>query len=129
MRTTHRQSGSLVLLALMLGLCLPAASSPAAHAAGVENQHQLVPAYFYPDWYNAGNRWYRMCDAMNTSAGSSVAIMNPASGPGSKVNPDYSKVIDYCHAKKQKVIGYVDTGYCAVSLTDVIAAINKYYSF
>ena len=119
----------LVVMAITWGLCISASSPPTVYGADVENQHHLVPAYFYPDWYNAGNKWYRMCNAMNTSVGKSVAIMNPASGPGTKANADYTKVLAYCHAKKQKVIGYVDTGYGTVDLAAVIAAINKYYSF
>jgi len=129
MQTTHRPALILAVLALTLGLCLPAGPLATARGAEVENQHQLVPAYFYPDWYNAGNKWYRMCNLMNTSSGSSVAVMNPASGPGVAANADYRKVLAYCHAKKQKVIGYVATGYGAVDLAKVVAAINKYYSF
>jgi hypothetical protein len=129
MKTIRRPSQMLAATALALGLCLPSGSPPAAYGAEVENQHQLVPAYFYPDWYNPGNKWYRMCAAMNASSGSSVAIMNPASGPGTKANTDYKKVLAYCHAKKQKVIGYVATGYGTVDRAKVAAAINKYYSF
>lgn len=128
MQTTHRQARILALIGLTLGLCLPTGSPPPAYGAEVENQHQLVPAYFYPDWYKTGNKWYRMCNAMNTSFGSSVAIMNPASGPGVVANVDYKKVLAYCHTKKQKVIGYVATGYGTVDLAKVVTAINKYYS-
>ncbi|MDP9696636.1 UNVERIFIED_ORG: hypothetical protein J2X79_004219 [Arthrobacter globiformis] len=116
------------IVAAVATLVVPVAPSPAP-AADVVNQHQVVPAYFYPDWYNAGNKWYRMCDRMNTVNGPSTAIMNPNSGPGTKANPDYTKVITYCQAKKQKVVGYVHTSYGARPLSAVKADINRYYTF
>jgi Spherulation-specific family 4 len=98
-------------------------------AWGTNNQHKLVPAYFYPDWWNAGNAWYRMCDSMETAEGPSTAMMNPSSGPGSAANPDYQRVIDYCHGRGQRVIGYVHTSYGSRSATDVKADIDAMYAF
>lgn len=103
--------------------------TPATATADVVNQHLIVPAYFYPDWYNAGNKWYRMCDKMNAVNSASNAVMNPNSGPGTKANPDYAKVITYCQVKKQKVVGYVHTSYGSRPLSAVKADIDSYYSF
>lgn len=127
------QQGSVIAV---LSLVLAAAGLPGglygsqkASAWGVSNQHQLVPAYFYPDWWNTGNKWYTMCDNMNATSDGSTAIMNPNSGPGSSANSDYTQVISYCHDKGQNVIGYVHTSYGARSLQDVEAEISDYYSW
>lgn len=94
----------------------------------VNNQHQLVPAYFYPS--KTSRRWEIMCDAMNARNFSSIAVMNPASGPGTatSANADYTRVVNYCHAKRQKVIGYVYTDYGNRSIAAVKADIDKYYT-
>ncbi|KKU11987.1 MAG: hypothetical protein UX17_C0062G0008, partial [Parcubacteria group bacterium GW2011_GWC2_45_7] len=101
----------------------------AAEPWDVHNQHQGVPAYFYPDWWNADNDWYRMCDTMNPTVVGSFAIMNPDSGPGTSQNPDYTNVIGYCQSRSQNIIGYVYTSYGARPLTQVKADINKYYQW
>jgi hypothetical protein len=98
-------------------------------AWGTNNQHQLVPAYFYPDWWNTPNNWSRMCAAMNRTGGASTAVMNPASGPGTAANPDYARVIQDCHARGQHVIAYVPTGYGARAMTTVRADIDAHYRF
>jgi spherulation-specific family 4 protein len=114
--------------ALLLSIALAlVAAAPAGAAWGTNNQHQLVPAYMYPDWWNTPNNWFRMCDAMNVSAGPSTAVMNPASGPGAAASPDYQRVIDYCHTRGQHVIGYVPTSYGARSAAAVTADIDAYY--
>jgi len=120
------RASAAVMLSLTLALL---AAAPAGAAWGTDNQHQLVPAYTYPDWWNTPNNWFRMCDAMNVSAGPSTAVMNPASGPGTAANPDYQRVIDYCHARGQHVIGYVSTSYGSRSAATVIADIDAYYRF
>jgi hypothetical protein len=117
---------ALVVLAALLAAAAPArAQAPGATG----NQHQMVPAYLYPDWWNPGNGWYRMCDAMDSSGGQSTAIMNPSSGPGAVPNPDYQHVIDYCHARGQRVISYVHSSYGQRPLADVIADIDATYAF
>ena len=93
------------------------------------DQHQIVPAYFYPDWWNPASDWYRMCDAMATTGGPSTAIMNPASGPGAAASPDYQRVIDHCHARGQRVLSYVHTSYGGRPAATVRADIDATYAF
>ena len=116
-----------VLLACMVVAVL--VPDPARAAWGTDNQHQLVPAYFYPDWWNAPNNWTRMCDAMNRTGGASSAVMNPNSGPSTAANPDYAQAIALCHARGQRVIGYVHTSYGARPAATVRAEIDAYYAF
>jgi hypothetical protein len=117
------------LLVVLAALLAGAAPARAQATWDTSNQHQMVPAYLYPDWWNPGNGWYRMCDAMNVSGGPSTAIMNPSSGPGAAANADYQHVIDYCHARGQRVIGYVHSSYGARPLADVVADVDAMYAF
>ena len=102
---------------------------PARAAWGTGNQHQLVPAYFYPDGWNTQNNWQRMCDAMNRTRGASTAVMNPNSGPGAAASSDYARAIAGCHARGQHVIGYVHASYGSRALATVRSEIDAYYAF
>jgi hypothetical protein len=88
---------------------------------------QLVPAYFYPS--GSPNPWHTMCDAMNSEGDGSTAVINPASGPGTSADPNYTAAVEYCQEDGQNVIGYVYTQYTKRSLATVEAAISAYYSF
>ncbi|MEY2535879.1 MAG: hypothetical protein QOF29_3789 [bacterium] len=124
----RRLAPSLLAALIAVGAAMLGAS-PALAAWDTSNQHQLVPAYAYPDAASTPSDWYRLCDAMNVSGGPSTAVINPASGPGAAVNPDYQRVIDYCHARGQRIVGYVHTSYGARPAADVIADIDAYYRF
>ena len=50
----------------------------------------LVPAYFYPSGRGL-KEWEKLIDAAGRAP--IVAIANPASGPGKKVDPNYTAVI------------------------------------
>jgi hypothetical protein len=125
----RRIVAAVVLAVLLVVAAATLGTSPALAAWGTNNQHQLVPAYTYPDWWNTPNNWYRMCDAMNVSGGPSTAVMNPASGPGAAANPDYQRVLDHCHAHGQRIVGYVHTSYGARPAADVIAEVDATYRF
>jgi Spherulation-specific family 4 len=98
-------------------------------SGGVSNQHQGVPAYFYPNVGNPSNGWSRMCSSMNMQMGASTAVMNPSSGPGSSRNSDYVNAVQYCHSHGQYVIGYVHTSYGKRSLATVEGEVTKYYQW
>ncbi|WP_053004958.1 spherulation-specific family 4 protein [Kocuria sp. SM24M-10] len=114
------------LALLFVGLLAPLGVGIPAQAA-VDDQHQLVPAYFYPS--NSSSLWPMMCSRMNATGGGSIAIMNPASGPGTQVDSRYTSAVSDCRAKGQKVIGYVHTSYGSRSLSTVKAEIDRYFSF
>ena len=86
----------------------------------------LVPAYFYPTWWD-GSPW----DDLNTAAASIPieAIMNPDSGPGTAVNPDYQVAVGQLHAAGGKVIGYIPTGYGSGSADDILADVLDYVTW
>ena len=95
----------------------------------VSTRHQGVPAYFYPQVGHDSNGWTRMCSTMNTQQGPGIAVMNPASGPGSSKNSDYVNAISYCHSHGQQVIGYVHTSYGQRPLAPVENEVSEYYQW
>lgn len=88
---------------------------------------ELVPAYFYPS--GTPNPWQEMCAAIGTPGGGSVAILNPANGPGREADANYAAALSYCHERAWRVVGYVYTKYGRRSTAQVEKAINSYYSF
>ncbi len=90
--------------ALLLAVSLVGVASPVR----ADKVSVLVPAYFYPTWWS-GSPW----DELNAAAAKIPieAIMNPGSGPGSRVNPDYQVAVGELQTAGGKVIGYVATGY------------------
>lgn len=121
----------LISAAVMLALVVTMApfTTGVAHASwGVSNQHQLVPLYVYPDWWNTGNAWSYVCSHSNASNIGSTVIANANNGPTTSRNTDYAQAMEICHDGGHNVIGYVDTSYGAVPLATVKADIDAWYS-
>jgi hypothetical protein len=115
------------VVAIIIVLCLGAMPNLACGRETDDNDH-LVPAYFSPGVDEDGvDKWHMMCDAMNHIYNVSTAIMNPSPGPDIDVLEGYSDSIEYCHDRRVKVIGYVDTDYTRIPLADVLADIDAYY--
>jgi hypothetical protein len=90
----------------------------------------LVPAYFYPG--TGGTQGYTNgWDQLDASAGSIPiqAIVNPDSGPGPAVDPNYTKVVNNFVAAGGQPIGYVYTNYGFRSLSDVENDVVKWLTF
>jgi hypothetical protein len=78
-----------------------------------------VPAYFYaltPSWGTL--------DGPPRTA--DLAILNPASGPGSSADPNYVQQVAASQAAGVDVVGYVNTSYGGRSLSSVEADISRY---
>lgn len=118
-----------VLTALLVMLGVGLAASPAHADWDVDDQHQIIPLYVYPDWWNSPNPWTYVCQNSNDGDIGSTIIANPSNGPGGSRNTDYAQAIEICHDAGQNVIGYVDTSYGAVPLATVEADIDDWYSF
>jgi hypothetical protein len=112
------------LLPLLALLLFP---TPAAAAPAREPQIRiLVPAYFYP----AGNglkEWDRLIQA--AAEVPIVAIANPASGPGTRVDPNYTRVLDRAAKAGIRLIGYITTSYAKRPVKDVTADVETWYRF
>ena len=78
-----------------------------------------VPAYFYA----LTSSWGTLDGPPRTA---DLAVLNPASGPGSSADPNYVQQVAASQAAGVDVIGYVDTSYGRRSLASVEADISRY---
>ena len=78
-----------------------------------------VPAYFLP-----GSYWSQMAAAGPTLR---LAVMNPASGPGTAPDSEYVAAVAAAHAAGITIVGYVHTSYATRSPAAARADIDAYY--
>lgn len=97
-------------------------SFPGAASAVTSTQSIALPVYEYP---TLTNLWPSV-----DAAGSSIpfVVVNPASGPGSSTNSDYTSRIAANTAKGIRSIGYVDTNYQTRSMADVASDIDAWHT-
>jgi len=86
----------------------------------------LVPAYFYPGGKGAAE-WDRLLAAADEAP--IVAIVNPASGPGKRRDPNYTAVLKRAKAAGVRTIGYVSTRYAKRPLADVFGDVDAWARF
>jgi serine/threonine protein kinase len=86
----------------------------------------LVPAYFYPSGEGLA-QWDKLLDS--PAAASIVAIVNPNSGPGKVVDPNYAKIVERAKSKGLTLLGYVSTKFAARPLADVKADVDQWAHF
>ncbi|MEM8493930.1 MAG: spherulation-specific family 4 protein [Planctomycetota bacterium] len=96
-------------------------SSAAADELGL-----IVPAYFYPGGTGLGY-WNDLNDAAQDVP--ILAIMNPGSGPGNGIDPNYTAAVDSLRSAGGMVIGYVSTAYTDRSLSSVQSDIDDYVNW
>lgn len=85
-------------------------------------QKVAVPSYFYP-----GESYWTQLENGAPTVG--LAIINPDSGVGATLDPNYVTQTNSTKAKGITVIGYVYTSYGARALTAIKAEIDKYYQW
>ncbi len=93
------------MIALMISALCTAASGDPAKAVPLEI---LVPAYFYPSG-NGLLHWNELIKSARRAP--IVVILNPSSGPGHSLDPNYKKVSSRARSAGVKVLGYVSTNY------------------
>ena len=104
---------------LALAICAFSAGRAASTAAAAQPaSHIAVPAYFYP-----GPLWQQL-DAGAPQV--RIAVMNPASGPGSGPDANYAAAVAAAQQQKVKVLGYVHTSYGQRPLATVEAEVDDY---
>ena len=81
----------------------------------------IVPAYQYP---TTGTLWGECARA--SSSVPVVAIMNPANGPGTEVDPHFASAAASVRSAGGRVIGYVFTSSAEVPLDSVLAKVDRY---
>jgi len=83
----------------------------------------LVPAYFYP----AGDglkEWDRLIESSKKVP--IVAVVNPSSGPGDQLNPEYAAVLKRASRAEMTMVGYVSTAYAKRPAADVKAEMDRW---
>ncbi len=86
----------------------------------------LVPAYFYPAGKGA-KEWERLLAAPEEAG--VVAIVNPASGPGRRVDANYTRIVERAKKSKVTLIGYVSTRYGKRKAEEVKADVDQWVRF
>jgi len=84
-------------------------------------QRLAIPSYFSP-----GPLWSQMESSAPTVG---IAVINPASGPGSSFNQDYATQVQQSQTAGLTVLGYVHTSYGSRSSADLQAEVDAYYNW
>jgi len=90
-------------------------------------QHIATPAYWLPCDTGYNNCDWDRLDGSSPTAG--LAVMNPASGPGPSLNPDYVAQRARSASANVTVIGYVATARGNRSIADVQTEIAAYFNW
>lgn len=107
-----------IIIAVLIMALNVFAIAPGVSAA-VTNQSIAIPVYQYPTlpfWNDI------------TAAGSQIpfVVVNPASGPGVAVDPNYTNQIATNTTAGQRSIGYVDSNYQTRPIANVLADIDQW---
>lgn len=105
--------------------CLFGGNAPAGPQYSAANpfapQRIAIPSYFEP-----GELWNQLIAGAPTVG---LAIINPADGPGSSVDPAYQTTVTQSQRNGILTLGYVATNYGRRSLTAVQQEIRRYFSW
>ncbi len=89
-------------------------------------QKIAIPSYFYPCTGNTGCYWDRL-NSGSPKVG--MAIINPNSGPGPSVDPNYVDQVTRSQAAGVIVLGYVHTSWGKRGVEEVKAEVDLYYDW
>src|SRR5690242_1806579 len=91
-------------------------------AASVAAEQRLaVPAYF-----RGADQWRALDDAAPTVG---LAVLNPASGPGDRPDPDYAPLLGRDRSRGVALLGYVSTRYASRPRAEVEGEIERYFGW
>jgi hypothetical protein len=97
------------------------------HLRAQERTGLLVPMYVYPADIHTNPVYNRLMDLKRRHESVPVwVILNPASGPGEKVDANYTKAIDRLRGAGCVVLGYVSTSYGKRRQNDVRRDIDQW---
>ena len=93
----------------------------------VTAQSQIIPAYKYPTTWQVDPYW----DTVHKLGGGKIpyTIINPDSGAGNKIDPNYTTLVEQNVAAGIKNIGYIRTIYQTRPIEDVKAEVDRYIEF
>jgi hypothetical protein len=119
------QRDHLGILGLLIASLAFSASGPAA-AEDTPAVRLLVPAYFNP-----AGKGREVWDTLIASADKApiTAIVNPASGPGRRVDPNYTAVLAAVKTSRLQPIGYVTLSYSKKPVAEITAEVDRWLEF
>jgi hypothetical protein len=118
--------GLVTLLLATLGASSPDAEPYRGAGETTPRVRLLVPAYFYP-----AGEGLKAWDLLIASSARVpiVAIINPASGPGKRIDENYRIVFERAQPSKITLIGYVPLGYAKRPISTVKEEVDRWVSF
>jgi hypothetical protein len=127
------RASSIFALATAVGLALGMAAlaqvsqqKRAAESPPTARMRLWVPAYFYPN--GPGLReWDRLIKS--AKAVPIIAIVNPASGPGDRVDRNFAAVLPRARKAGITLVGYIGTQYTRKPINQVKAEIDAFLRF
>jgi len=97
------------------------------HFRAMQRTGILVPMYLYPSNVHTNDVFNRLIELKRRYETVPVwVIVNPASGPGSSVDANYTKAIDRLRGAGCVVLGYVSTRYAKRSKDEVGSDIDRW---
>ena len=97
------------------------------HVRSQERTGLLVPLYIYPSDIHKNPTFNRLIDVKRRQETVPMwVILNPASGPGEKIDGNYTKAIDRLRGAGCLVLGYVTTSYARRPEADVRKDIDQW---
>ena len=111
---------------LLLGIFVLAGPVEEAVEEVARGPRLVVPAYFYPAGKGLAE-WDRLLKSGEELE--IVAIINPASGPGRRVDPNYAALLKRAARTKLVPIGYVTTSYAKRPVAEVKAEVDRWIRF
>jgi len=109
--------------------------APCSNIASIENEQEgacttihtmLIPLYAYPTTYGSE---YNKLLTLDTKDKQIIVIVNPANGPGTTVDPNYTLAIRRLKERGYTVIGYVYTQYGNRPVDEVTGDMSKWTEF
>src|SRR2546428_3896784 len=99
----------------------------AASSLTFGNSGLAIPLYTYPCFTTTQCTWTNVIQARQAYPSVPLlAVINPNSGPGRSIDPNYVQGIKNLQAAGVVVLGYVWTGYGRVSLSKVESQVSSY---
>jgi hypothetical protein len=88
-----------------------------------------APSFLLPLYDSSGTDWSTACNGLTGTGSFVVADIGNPGGPGTAASGAWASKISDCGATHVGVLGYVDTGYCQISLSTVENEVDDWYSW
>ncbi len=100
------------------------------HLRAQQRTGLLIPMYVYPENVHTNAAYNRLIDLKKRYETVPFwVIVNPASGPGTQVDANYTKAIDRLQGAGCVVLGYVSTSYAKRTVDEVSADLDRWRKF